>query len=523
MAPPAPAIYFYHTATGALEFKTRVGDPLRTFASAISATGVVTALHNEPVEAGFWTEAAEWTDLAAPYLVGCGSDYAGAWDVSANGRSTVGLVWNGCAAEAFRWDAPGSGILTPLQRLGASFPGSTNPPGNRATVISDDGAVAAGWAQTNLVDRWPAIWNPDGTGFLLPGGTFPADAPGEVLAISANGKTLAGVWNQEGFCWTVGTGVVNLGQLPGNGAFTGGIDPQRDRGGRQADLRYRRFPLLRRAAPLRVDVRRRDAAAGFAGDQPRCHHPRGLPPDQHPGRFHRRLGRAGDRLRPEILPGDVRAHAPRPGLRPVTGAPMTIPSMMVAPMAVRLSRALLSCIAVLSLVSCGGDGGLQPGEPAEIVVSDSVFTFTAVGQNHLFTASVTDIRGRPVDMTLSWSTSDPAVLKLNGDGLATAARAGTATVTVAAGSVTAVATVTISQVAAHIYAVGGGGQGGQPSQALPFPMVVQITDVLNHPAPGVLVTFATTDAGAAVSPATATTDFFGQAATTLTLGPALGP
>lgn len=218
-------LYFYHTATGALEFKTRVGDPLRTFASGISANGVVTALHNEPVQAGFWTEASEWTDLATPYLAGCGFDYAGAWDVSANGRSIVGLVWNGCAAEAFRWDATGSGILTPLQVLGSSFPGSSSPPSNRATVISDDGSVVAGWAQTDLVDRWPAIWNPDGSGFQLPGGTFPADAPGEVLSISADGKTVAGVWNLEGFYWTVGTGVVNLGQLPGDGSFVGGIYP----------------------------------------------------------------------------------------------------------------------------------------------------------------------------------------------------------------------------------------------------------------------------------------------------------
>ncbi len=202
---------------------------------------------------------------------------------------------------------------------------------------------------------------------------------------------------------------------------------------------------------------------------------------------------------------------------------MTTHSMMLAPMTLRLPRALLFCVGLLSLVSCGGDDGFQPGEPAEIVLSDSVFTFTAVGQNHLFTAAVTDVQGRPVDMTLSWSTSDPAVLKLNGDGLATAAKAGTATVTVAAGSVTAVATVTISQVAAHIYAVGGSGQGGQPSQALPFPMIVQVTDALNYRAPGVLVTFATTDPGASVAPDTATTDFFGRAATTLTLGSALGP
>jgi uncharacterized membrane protein len=202
-------LYFYHTATGALEFKTRVGDPLRTFASGISANGTVTALHNEPVQAGFWTEAGEWTDITSPYLYGCDADNAGAWDVSADGRVIVGLVWNGCGAEAFRWAGTGSGIMTPL---GQSFPGSQSPPANRATVISDDGSIAAGWAQTSTVDRWPAIWKANGHGFLLSG--FSLDSPGEVLSISADGKMVAGTWASDAFYWTEGTGVVNIGKLP---------------------------------------------------------------------------------------------------------------------------------------------------------------------------------------------------------------------------------------------------------------------------------------------------------------------
>ncbi len=213
-------LYFYHTATGALEFKTRVGDPLRTFASAISANGAVTALHNEPVQAGFWTAASEWTDLSSPYVSGCGADYAGAWDLSANAHIIVGLVWNGCNAEAFRWDAGGTGIMTPLQVLGQSYPGSPNPPANRATVISDDGTTSAGWAQTSLVDRSPAIWKADGTGFMLSG--FTPDAPGEILSISADGKMVAGTWADSAFYWTSATGVVNIGKLPDGGGFTGG-------------------------------------------------------------------------------------------------------------------------------------------------------------------------------------------------------------------------------------------------------------------------------------------------------------
>jgi hypothetical protein len=210
---PRGDLYLYHTATGALEQKTPVGDPLRTFATAISGNGLVTALHNEPVQAGFWTAAGEWTDLPSPYTRGCGQDIAGAWDVSANGHVIVGLVWNGCHAEGFRWDGAGTGIMTPLQRLGASFPGDPNPPANRATVISDDGTVTAGWAQTDMVDRWPAVWQPNGSGVLLTGPVSP-DTPGEVLSTSADGKVLAGVWGLDAFYWTQAGGTVIIGKLP---------------------------------------------------------------------------------------------------------------------------------------------------------------------------------------------------------------------------------------------------------------------------------------------------------------------
>jgi hypothetical protein len=210
-------LYFYYPGTGTLEFRTQVGSPLRDFATGLSATGVVSALHGDPVQAGFWTDRSEWTDIVPAYTRGCGFDFAGAWDVSADGTSIVGLVWNGCGAEAFRWDGRGRGIMTPLERLGASFPGSSSPPANRATVIADDGGITAGWAQTDMVDRWPAWWRPDGTGELLTGNT--PDQPGEVLAISRDGRVLAGTWGGQAFYWTEAGGTVLLGLLPGGDPF----------------------------------------------------------------------------------------------------------------------------------------------------------------------------------------------------------------------------------------------------------------------------------------------------------------
>lgn len=204
--------YFYDTIARSLAFKTTVGSPLRDFPTGISASFRVSAHHGDPVEAGLWTEAGGWLDLGNVFPAGCGVDQGSAWDLSADGSIAVGLLWNGCNGVAFRWTQGGG--LQPLDLLGESFPGSPNPPTNRATKIADDGSVIGGFAQTALVDRWPALWQPDGSGFLLPGGVFPDDAPGEVLSMSGDGSMVAGIWNLAGFYWTAAEGVVPLPPLP---------------------------------------------------------------------------------------------------------------------------------------------------------------------------------------------------------------------------------------------------------------------------------------------------------------------
>lgn len=192
-------------------------------------------------------------------------------------------------------------------------------------------------------------------------------------------------------------------------------------------------------------------------------------------------------------------------------------SALAVPMRALTLRALLLTGVAFALTSCGDDG-FEPGVPAKVVMAERGFTFTALGQNHLFPAAATDAHGNLIRMSLIWSSSDPAVVQVNGDGLATATGPGSAVVTVSAGAHTDSATVTVRQVAAHLAAVQGDGQGGIASQMLPGPLVVQVTDRLNRPVGGVLVHFATSDPGAVVAPDTATTDRNGFAATTLTLG-----
>ncbi len=94
----------------------------------------------------------------------------------------------------------GSWTTQPLELLGEPFPDDPNPPSNRATVVSGNGLVAAGWAQTSIVDRWPAVWQADGSGSLLAAGVSD-DTPGEILAINFDGTVMAGTWGGQGFIW----------------------------------------------------------------------------------------------------------------------------------------------------------------------------------------------------------------------------------------------------------------------------------------------------------------------------------
>ena len=197
------------TVTGEILAQPAVGDPSRVMVTGISATRRISALHGEPVQAGVWSADVGWHDLGSPHPAGCGdAEVSGAFDISADGSVIVGLAWNGCAPDAFRWT---DGTFTTLQLLGTPAPGSSGTPTNRATVIADDGSVVAGFAQNGAVDRSPAVWRQDGTGFLLD--PTETDVPGEVLSISASGETLAGIWGQDGFVWTEAGGLVMLPRL----------------------------------------------------------------------------------------------------------------------------------------------------------------------------------------------------------------------------------------------------------------------------------------------------------------------
>lgn len=197
-------IYFYNVATGAYTYKTTVGSPFMDFATGVSSDLKVSAIYGEPASAGVWSEAAGWLTLPTTFEGGCDALVNSAWDISQDGNVMVGSDWNGCSTHGMRWTLSG-GTWTgqQLELIGAPFPDSPNPQSNRATVVSGNGLVAAGWAQTAVVDRWPAVWQADGSGSLFPPNVS-EDTPGEILAINFDGTVMAGTWGGQGFIMSGG-------------------------------------------------------------------------------------------------------------------------------------------------------------------------------------------------------------------------------------------------------------------------------------------------------------------------------
>lgn len=131
--------------------------------------------------AGLWNaETAAWESLGyLPNALECPSRSTG-YELSADGSIAVGLSWDGCNARAIRWTRQ-TGMVA-LQVLANG--------GNRASVVSADGAIVGGFAQ-GTQSRTPAVWYPDGSGETLDPTAF---ALGEIHGMSDDGSILLGEW-----------------------------------------------------------------------------------------------------------------------------------------------------------------------------------------------------------------------------------------------------------------------------------------------------------------------------------------
>ena len=131
--------------------------------------------------AAIWTPTTQaWESLGyLPDSLNCPSK-SSPYELSADGSAAVGLSWDGCNAFATHWTAD-TGMVG-LENLANGS--------NRASVVSADGRIVAGFAQGSF-SRTPAVWDSTtGQGQLLdpPNG----DALGEIHGMNDEGTILLG-------------------------------------------------------------------------------------------------------------------------------------------------------------------------------------------------------------------------------------------------------------------------------------------------------------------------------------------
>jgi hypothetical protein len=140
---------------------------------------------------------------------------------------------------------------------------------------------------------------------------------------------------------------------------------------------------------------------------------------------------------------------------------------------------------------------------------------------------VLDQRGDTIHAPgVDWSVGNGTVASVDATGHVSAVGVGTTKVFASAqGSSAPVkdsVAVSVVQVPAQLAKLAGDQQTDTASGTLPTAVVVQVNDSFAHPIAGVQVDFSVTQGGGSVSPASATTDAQGQAATVWTLGSGTG-
>ena len=114
---------------------------------------------------------------------------------------------------------------------------------------------------------------------------------------------------------------------------------------------------------------------------------------------------------------------------------------------------LALCIVLASIASCGKDSPTQPvpQTPARITLSVNEATLTSVGQTIQLTASVLDQESKVITgAVVTWTSSNPSVVKVDAEGLATALTNGNVQITAASGGVSTSASIIVAQASSRI-------------------------------------------------------------------------
>jgi uncharacterized membrane protein len=198
------------TVTGGVRTPLPAGG---TFPVAIADNGWVLGVVPDPMSGNngsgiYQPTTGVWTFLGyfEGSLAGC-PDLSNPYDLSDDGLVAVGLGWNVCTADAYRWTGPTGMKQIPQIGIKAS----------RANVISADGETVGGWDEHDTGPRRAAVWYPGDVEVLCNVTPNNPTGIGEVFGLSDDGNWACGSGlNGVGpFLYSEATGTIELGFAPG--------------------------------------------------------------------------------------------------------------------------------------------------------------------------------------------------------------------------------------------------------------------------------------------------------------------
>src|SRR5688500_11807682 len=142
-----------------------------------------------------------------------------------------------------------------------------------------------------------------------------------------------------------------------------------------------------------------------------------------------------------------------------------------------------------------------------------------------FAATLKDTEQLTLSRVVTWTSSNPAIVSIDANGLASTLLPGQSTITAAAEGKTATATVTVVPGPPTALSIEAGqGQTATAGVAVAIAPAVKVTDAFGNPISGFAITFAVASGGGTITGAAATTNVAGVATVgSWTLGSTAGP
>ncbi|MGH7690094.1 MAG: Ig-like domain-containing protein, partial [Gemmatimonadaceae bacterium] len=181
-------------------------------------------------------------------------------------------------------------------------------------------------------------------------------------------------------------------------------------------------------------------------------------------------------------------------------------------------------VTAVTLSSCGGDSTSPPApHPTSITVGIlGPTTMDALGVTAQLTPTVRDQNGNVLDRHVTWTSDAPSVATVSLGGEVAAVGNGVAHVTGTIGTISAERTFTVAQVPIYMFTVSGDSQTTALNTPLGQPLVVHVTDRLNHDIPSTVVSFSILAGGGTLDAIADTTDSSGIAMDRWTAGTKAG-